>query len=120
MTWEDEFISDLQTKSSKDCLKKYSNKVPKHITIRGLISNAKIRNVLSAFIDVAYFGDKRDVKTTFLMMTGSGKFEVFITDRGEKHWLTTYDDLESAVFGKLDLILNEFEFTSKDSEISRV
>ena len=120
MKWISEFIDDCLNLSYSEFHNKYSEKVPIGITISAIIATARNENKLNNFIDEIWFGDKRDKKRHFLLKNTHGKFEVFVSDRGEKGWLAIHDNLESAIFDKLDLILNELGFAASDSIINAI
>ncbi len=117
MQWISEFIDDFLNFSSDELENKYSKKIPMKTTISSIFSTARTENKLNSFIDTVWYGDKRDNKIYFLLKNTDGKFEVFISERGSKHWLTIHDNLESAIIEKIDLILNNLGFSASDSKI---
>jgi hypothetical protein len=116
VSWEIEFITDCRNLTFEELEKKYSKKIPKNTSVRKIITAAKANNELDTFVDTTWYGDKRDQKVHFLCKSDHGKFEVFVSERGAKHWLTKYDNLEDAVASKLSLILNDLEFVPSNHE----
>jgi len=120
MKWISEFIDDYLNLSIEELDNKYSGKIPRGITIAAIIETARNEHKINNFIEEIWFGDKRDKKNPLLLKNTHGKFEVFVSERGGQHWLTTHDNLESAIFDKLDLLLTELSFAASDSIINAI
>jgi hypothetical protein len=109
MTYEEQWIEDYSKLKEKNLWDKYQRKMPDTVTIESILNEAKVNNKLEVFIDPIWYGDKRDDRFHFLLKNKEGKFEVFISERGHKDWLTVFDSLEEAVKSKLDLIISSLK-----------
>ncbi len=117
MDWKEEFVTDYEHLEFASFTSKYFEKIPQGTTILSLVDYLKNKNALQTFVDPMWFGDTRDQNTYYLLARSDGKFEVFLSERGGKHWLRVYDSLEQAVSHKMDLLLNSLMFAAPDSTV---
>ncbi len=112
-----DFINDRSNLSLDSFKEKYDGKIPSNVTILDSLNELKASNSLSLVIDQNWYGDIRD-KHVHYLISNNGKYEVFISERNGKHCLEVFDDLEEAIFLKLDSLFNEMNFAPSDSKIN--
>lgn len=105
MTWEDEFIADYKNMSEEELYKKYYKNIPADVSNAGIVARIMAANASCFFIDEVWYGDRRDSRINFLLLSPSGQYEVFQSERGGKHLRTVHTSLEEALETKIDLLL---------------
>ncbi len=111
-------VDVLNGLQKKELLSKYGSNVLDRISIQGLIAEYKKLGGNGAdLIDQIWHGDPRDKKAYYLMKCDDG-FEVFLSERGGKHWRQTFADLDAAIFHLVDASLNGYGIAPVDSKIA--
>ena len=67
-----------------------------------LVDEIERRNMLALFIDPPWDGTD---SPPYLEKTATG-YQVFVGERGLRHWVETFSDLKDAVRSKLELLSN--------------
>jgi hypothetical protein len=111
------FIKDRNVFDFELFKNKYNLKIPTTVTILDSLTVLKNTNNLSLMIDSSWYGDHRDKHVHYLIKKHN-KYEVFISERGNRHCLETFDSLELAIFTKIDALFNEMNHAASDSRIN--
>ncbi|MFZ9596321.1 MAG: hypothetical protein ACO3A2_09615 [Bdellovibrionia bacterium] len=109
---------DLLSGVQKDqIIRQYGPNVLDRISIQGLIDEFKAAGGKNEdLVDPVWFGDSRDQKVYYLMKCDDG-FEVFLSEKGGKHWRKTFRNLDEAVFDLVDVVVNGYGFLAVDTKI---
>lgn len=113
-----DFINDKSTLNLERFRLKYKNNIPSSISISESISVLKKSDSLNLMIDDHWYGDKRDKDGDYLIKKGN-QYEVFESERFGRHCLVIFDNLEEAIFAKLDSLFNGMYHSAPDSIINK-
>ena len=112
----EEFVKDLRILSPGELMKKYDGKLPKDLKVTDVVDEIFRTGEGEGFVEAPReFPDVASNRLT-IASTFDGKFEVYTSDRGGKHWRLEFSDLKEAIFCFIERRISLYGVKPPDAE----